>query len=201
MLFGPYQSECLQLLRQRNTRFLAGNTEREVLDETDETNQWCARQLSDQTRHLIRGWPASIELEIEHLGHVFMCHGSPRSDEEILTILTPDQVAAVAVSGVAADVVVIGHTHQQFERQVGRIRLVNAGSVGLPYEGKAGAYWIVLGPDIEFRHTSYNTAAAVEQLRASGMPGIDEILLESLLKPAPREEITAYFERRAGRGE
>jgi putative phosphoesterase len=201
LLWGAYQSECLALLRARDARFLTGNCERQVLGEIDESHAWCAGRLSEVERAFVGRWPATVELEIDGLGRVLFCHGSPRSDEEILTMLTPEAAASEGLAGVTADVVVIGHTHQQFDRPVGAMRLVNAGSVGLPYEGHAGAFWALLGPDVEFRGTIYDLAAAAESLRTSGMPGIEDLLGDSLLEPAPRDEVTAYFEQQRARVE
>jgi predicted phosphodiesterase len=200
VLFGPYQSECMALLEARGARFLAGNCEREVLTGDDEKNAWMARQLSDRDRRLVASWPQRVELDVDGLGRVLFCHASPRRDDESLTYLTPPAVLAEALAGVAADVVVIGHTHQQCDLRSGRIRLVNAGSVGLPYEGRAGAFWLLLGPDVELRATEYDVAAGADRLRASGMPGLDDLLPESLLRPAPRDEVARIFERREGRG-
>jgi putative phosphoesterase len=199
VLWGPYQSECLALLRECEARFLSGNSEHDVLNQVDEQHAWSASKLGEHEREFVRCWPAKIELEIDQVGSVLFCHGSPRSDRELLTILTPAEAVAEALKAVVADVVVIGHTHHQFDRLVNRIRLVNAGSVGLPYEGKAGAYWMLLGPEVEFRCTEYDLPAAVERLQASGMPQIDDILSESLLQPMPRDEVAAHFERQAGR--
>jgi predicted phosphodiesterase len=195
VLWGPYQSECLALLRDRGASFLRGNTERQVLAEIDESHAWCAARVSEADRAFVGSWPTSVELDIDGLGRVIFCHGSPRSDEEILTMLTPAEALAAALTGIDAEVIVIGHTHQQFDRYVSEARLVNAGSVGLPYEGEAGAYWALLGPDVYVRRTAYDVAAAVERLRASGMPDIDDIIRESLLDPVPRDEVAAYFER------
>ncbi len=199
LLSGAYQSECLGLLGERNARFLTGNCEREVLSGTGERNAWMRRQLTDGDRQLVATWPASVALDVDGLGRVLFCHGSPRSDEEVLTFLTPAAVLAEALDGVDADVVLIGHTHHQFDLRSGRVRLVNAGSIGLPYEGRAAAYWALLGPEVEFRATEYDVPAAVERLRATGMPGIDDLLSSSLLKPVSREEAATYFERQAGR--
>lgn len=200
ILSGPCQSECLALLQERGARFLTGNCEREVLDGADEKNAWMARRLTDRDRQLVGTWPEHVELDVDGLGRVLFCHGSPRSDSEVLTFLTPAAALAEALDGVDADVVVTGHTHQQFDLRSGRTRLLNAGSVGLPYEGRAGAFWLLLGPDAEFRGTDYDVAAGVDRLRASGMPGIEDVLPESLLRPVPREEVAAHFERLAGRG-
>jgi putative phosphoesterase len=200
VLVGAYQSECLALLEARGTRFLAGNCEREVLAGGEDTNAWMAAQLTERDRQLVAAWPDRVELDVDGLGRVLFCHASPRGDDDLLTFLTPPQVVAEALAGVDADIVVIGHTHQQFDVRSGRVRLLNAGSVGMPYEGRAGAFWLLLGPEVEFRATEYDIAAGVERLRASGMPGLDDLLPESLLRPSPREEVAAFFERRAGRG-
>lgn len=196
VLSGAYQGECLGLLRERNAHFLKGNSEREVLAGTG-GNEWAAAQLSKEERAFVSSWPAAVSLDIAEIGRVLFCHGSPRSDEEILTVLTPDHVLRDALQAVAADMVVIGHTHHQFEKAVDGVRLVNAGSVGLPYEGAAGAYWTLIGPDVVFCRTHYDIDAAAERLRASGMPGIDDLLPESLLAPLPRDEVARYFEQQA----
>ena len=82
----------------------------------------------------------------------------------------------------------------QFERVVDGIRFVNAGSVGMPYEGKQGAFWALLeGDDVDFRHTPYAVDAAVAAIRASGYPGADQIA-GLLLEPEDPDEVSAYFE-------
>jgi putative phosphoesterase len=199
VLWGPYQSECLALLRDRGAKFLTGNADREVLTCADDHDEWSASRITDADREFVGAWPAAIELDVDGLGRVLFCHGSPRSDTELLTILTPEPAAAEALAGAEASIVVIGHTHQQFDRMVGGTRLVNAGSVGLPYEGRPGAFWLALGPDVEFRRTDYDVEAAAKRLRASGMPEIEAMLPDSLLAPVPREEVAAVFEQRAGR--
>ena len=72
--------------------------------------------------------------------------------------------------------------------------LLNPGSVGLPYEGEQGAYWAILGPDVELRRTDYDVEAAVEQMRATEDPRVDQIV-ELMLEPPPREEAIDQAER------
>ena len=60
----------------------------------------------------------------------------------MLTRLSPDERYAAALADVTAALVVAGHTHQQHERTVAGVRYVNAGSVGLPYEGDGAARWL-----------------------------------------------------------
>ena len=90
-----------------------------------------------------------------------------------------------------------GHTHTQFDRQLGPWRVVNAGAVGLPYEGRAGAYWLLLGPDVDHRRTEYDIDSAAAAMRAGGNPGTGELLRESLIKPIHPREVAELFERQA----
>jgi predicted phosphodiesterase len=199
VLYGPFQSECLALLRERRSRFLAGNCEREVLDAVDETSAWCRDRLAPEEVALVAAWPRVVELEIPGLGPVLFCHATPRSDTENVTRLTPDSDVADALEDVRANVVVCGHTHVQHERLVAnRPRLVNAGSVGLPYEGRPGAFWALLGPDVALRRTSYDVEAAVESAIGSGFPSAPKVFGESLRGAVSAESATAYFESLRG---
>jgi putative phosphoesterase len=197
---GPLPSECLALLRDRRARFIKGNADRLVLDPSGDTDSFAHKRLRPNELEEVGRWPANITVEIEQLGRVLFCHATPRSDEEILSAGTPEDVAAEALAGVLADIVICGHTHQQYDRTVGGVRLVNAGSVGLPYEGHAGAYWALLGPDVELRRTDYDVVSAVDVLEVTGFPRLRQFMVPSLLEPISREEAIAEHERNAGRG-
>jgi hypothetical protein len=130
------------------------------------------------------------------------CHGSPRRDDEVLTRATPDAVLREALGGVQEPVVVGGHTHQQVIRDVaGAPSYVNAGSVGMPYEGRPGAFWLVMHDRRpQLRETAYDLDVATAELRASGFGDVERQLAESLLEPLQAEWVTAFFEHAAGRG-
>ena len=99
-----------------------------------------------------------------------------------------------ALEGVRERLVVIGHTHVQFERVVAQTRLVNAGSVGLPY-GEPGAYWLLIDDgEVEWRRTPYDVAAAAAAIRLSGFPEAGAYA-DDLLAPASAEEALAFFEQ------
>ena len=76
----------------------------------------------------------------------------------MLTRLSTAERWEAALAGVdRAGLVVAGHTHQQDDRVVGGVRFVNAGSVGLPYEGDGAARWLwIAGGEPELRHTAYD---------------------------------------------
>jgi putative phosphoesterase len=207
---GPLVAATLELLaaRPEPTEWVAGNCEREALaaydgapasdDPAGRAATWSVGCLERRWRDEIASWPISLAL-----GGVRFCHGSPRRDDEILTRLTPDDVLLQALSPVTESLVVGGHTHQQTVRRLGTgLVYANAGSVGMPYEGRPGAFWMLVHDGVPvLRNTDYDLEAAVADLRASGFPDIEDQLQESLLEPADPEWVAAFFEHGAGRGE
>jgi predicted phosphodiesterase len=203
VVLGPMPAECLELLRERSATLIRGNTERHVVhppefgeDVWNARACWAHEQLDDEQLAFLGGLPHPLSLDVDGLGPTLFCHGSPRSDEEILTAITPPKRLDPMLDGVQEQVVVCGHTHVQFDRLVGETRIVNAGSVGMPYEGVAGiACWALLGPEVELRRSRYDAEAAAAAIRATGAPGADEFADEYVLAPESAEEATAYFER------
>jgi putative phosphoesterase len=155
---GPWPAETVDRLRSLNgdVRFIRGNADRELVQEEpglapQELMEPVRAKLSAQQVDFLRSLPLTVSV-----GRTLFCHATPRNDEEIVTRDSPDERWAAALAGVDADVVVCGHTHVQFDRRIGDIRLVNAGSIGMPYEREPGAYWALLdGDDVELRRTEY----------------------------------------------
>ena len=182
---GPFPRETLERLTERGdrVRFIRGNADRALLEKGTggpapspwpERQEWASAQLTNAQRQLFVDLSQTAVLEVDGLGEVLFCHGSPRSDEEIVTRATSPERLSEILAGVEQRIVVCGHTHVQFDRIVGGIRLVNAGSVGMPYEDEPGAYWALLGPDVELRRTEYDLESAAAAIRATGFPGADE---------------------------
>jgi putative phosphoesterase len=201
LLLGPQPSECLELLRERDAIFIRGNADRMVADAAGADDRWADRiawaatQLTETELEFARSWPKASSVDVEGLGAVLFCHGTPRSDEEIITAITPPKRLDPILDGVAEPVIVCGHTHVQFDRRLGDRRIVNAGSVGLPYEGRTGiACWALLGPGVELRQTAYDVELAVEAIRTTGYPDGDGEVRGFLLTPSSDEEATAHFE-------
>ena len=201
VLPGPMQQEALALLTQLGTRtsFIRGNCEVSVLGlrggmdpatlpaQAREPMQWSAEQLSGDDERLLASWPKTLRMQIPGIGTVLFCHGTPRDENEIFTRLTAEDRLAPAFAGVDAEVVVCGHTHMQFDRMVGDLRVVNAGSVGMPF-GEPGAYWLLLGPDIQLRRTSYDFSRAAERIAATSYPQARAFADQYVLRP-PTEAV------------
>jgi putative phosphoesterase len=188
---GPWPAETLELLRGvgGRVRFIRGNADRELFETgakglaPPHLLEFVRSRLSEDQLEFLGTFPLTQTEEIEGLGTVLFCHATPRSDEEILTRISPDERWERALDGVEADVVVCGHTHVQFSRMVGNTLVVNAGSVGMPYEHEPGAYWALLGPDVEFQRSEYEPG----DVAVTGWP--DE------LPDVGPDEATEFFEQ------
>jgi putative phosphoesterase len=182
---GGFPDQTLELLRSLGERLLwvRGNCDRELTPGeagfvSEEALEWVRSRLSDEQISFLHDLPPQIELEVDGVGRVLFCHASPRNDVDIFIATTPEEHVAPLFAGVSADLVVVGHNHVQFERTVSGIRVINAGSVGLPNEDEPGAYWALLGPRVEHRRTPFAP-------RTSTFPGWG----------APRESRAEYLAR------
>jgi putative phosphoesterase len=154
---------------------------------------WTARQVAAYGG-VIATWPKTIRFDVDGIGSVLFCHGTPRDENEIFTRLTAEERLRPLFDPLGAALVVCGHTHMQFERQVGATRIVNAGSVGMPW-GRRGADWLMIDERIELRHTDYDTQAAADAVRGSGYPDADDFFVRGVSAPPPLDQMEHAYER------
>jgi putative phosphoesterase len=188
---GPMPAETLErLIALRNARFVQGNADRGLVDEFDGTppgempgpfRDWCAGQITKPQRDFLAGFEHTVLLDgVDGLGRVLFCHASPRNDMDVFTVETPIERVRTLLAGVDADVMICGHTHMQFDRRIDGIRVVNAGSVGMS-SGRPGAYWAMLGPDVQLRRTDYDRDAAAQRIRAKDWEDAEEFAAENVV--------------------
>jgi putative phosphoesterase len=203
VLPGPMPRETLASLRSLDipVQFIRGNGDREVIAPTGavpeiyrESVQWNADQLRPEEARWLADWPLTVRLQVDGIGDVLFCHATPRNDTEIFTRLTPDAKLLPIFVALGVPVIVCGHTHMQFDRTIGTVRVVNAGSVGMPF-GKPGAYWLLLGPDVQLRYTSYDLTDAAERIRATTYPKAEEFAAHNVLQPPSEQVILDSFAR------
>jgi putative phosphoesterase len=183
-LYGPYPREIVAMVRALDAKAVRGNAD-------DSAEQWESGQLDEDDREWLRSLPLSIVVD-----DVLYCHAAPTDNTPITTAITPDD-AVLATFGDTTGTVVIGHTHHQFDRTIGDLRVVNAGSVGMAYESDVAAYWTLVddGEPI-FRRTRFDVQRAVAEMRKSDWPHAKEYVEENLLVAADRDEAIAVLESR-----
>jgi len=205
---GPMPVECLDLLLGLDVpvRCIHGNGDREVLErlrghETDavpepfrELLRWTARQMPAGSERILGAWPSTLRARIAATGEVLFCHATPRNDTDIFTRETAQERLAPLFDPLGVDLVVCGHTHMQFDRVVGRTRVVNAGSVGMPF-GEPGAYWLLLDGRPQLRRTSYDLANAAERIRRTDYPQAEAFASGNVLAPPSEASILAAYTR------
>jgi predicted phosphodiesterase len=208
VLPGPMPRETIECLLDLDlpAQFIYGNGEVAVLEQMAGRDpaavpehyrpiiRWTALQLDPEHERVMVGWPKTLSLEIPALGDVLFCHATPRNENECFTRLTPEPRLLPVFEGAGAALVVCGHTHMQFDRMVGKTRVVNAGSVGMPF-GEPGAYWLLLGSEVQLRRTAYDVAQTADLIRKTTYPQAEEFAARSVLHPPSEEEMLAVFSR------
>jgi predicted phosphodiesterase len=209
VLPGPMPAECLERLRHlpQAVRCLRGNGEADTLTAADglvpvrvpepyrEPIVWGAGAIGPAQVAALRTWPATIERLVPGVGRVLFCHATPRSDVELFTRITPEARILPAFDGVSSALVVCGHTHMPFDRMIGGLRVVNAGSVGMPF-GEPGACWLLIdagGPRL--MRTAFDREAAARRIRATTYPGAEAFAANHVLSQPAEAQMIAAFER------
>jgi len=202
VLPGPMPRETMATLLALDVpvRYVQGNGDREVLErmqgvesrtlpeQVREVITWTAEQLDSGHAQTLAAWEKSVRSHVSDIGDVLFCHATPRNDTEIFTRRTPEERLAPIFGGLGVDIVVCGHTHMQFDRAIGGVRVLNAGSVGMPF-GRPGAYWLLLGPEVQLRRTDYDLAAAAARVRATRYPQAEDFAATNIQQPPTEEEV------------
>jgi len=205
---GPMPRETIDRIRRLDipTSFIHGNGDRETVawrrgvestaipPQYHAVMQWVAQTLTDDDERWLAGWPPGLRLAISGCGDVLFCHASARNDTDIFTRLTEDDRVLSLFPGVDEDIIICGHSHMQFDRTVGSLRVVNAGSVGMPF-GEPGAYWLLLGPGVELRRTNYDLEGAAARIRATAYPQAEEFAARNVLQPPTEAAMLEAFSR------
>ena len=209
---GPMPRECIDRLASLDlpTHFIKGNGDRAVRGQMSGGNSvdvpplwrpvigWVAAQLSEDDSALIDKWPATTRVSSSKLGTILFCHATPRNDVDIFTKETPADGLAEMFDATNAALVVCGHTHMQFDRRIGHTRVVNSGSVGMPF-GMRGAYWLLLDSSVELKRTHYDFDEAANVIRSTDYPDRENFAARNILDPPSEAEMLAVFSKVPGK--
>ena len=208
VLPGPMPRQCLDLLLSLDIpcSFIIGNGDREtaaaargpvsdiIPEYFRQTMRWNAAELRPRDLEIIDGWPLTTRLTMDGTGEVLFCHATPRNDTEIFTSATKEAKLLPIFDALDVKVVVCGHVHMQFDRMVGQTRVINAGSVGMPFQDP-GAYWLLIDNGIELRRTDYDLEAAADRVRGTRYPQAEEFASKNVLTTPDMAAMIAAFSR------
>lgn len=195
VVFGPDPGGVLTLLKKYPSAFhVRGNTDRYLVEKKypgtpgDHTWQsqvlasfpWTATQLGPDGLHFLAGLPACQILSLDSSHTIMAVHASPRSDEENIRPETPDTELAEMLDGFNSfNLLLCGHTHVPVDRMVEGRRIINVGSVGLPFDGDPRASYALIYSQpngqyhVEFRRVAYDVDAVIKQLTTVAHPTAD----------------------------
>jgi predicted phosphodiesterase len=203
---GPMFRETMARLLALDmpVRFIQGNCEVAVLEEragadprrlpeqAREVIRWTAEQIAPEHAAAIARWPKTLSVDVAGWGKVLFCHGTPRHDNEHFTRLTSEARLLPLFDPLHVSLAIFGHTHMQFDRMIGATRVVNAGSVGMPF-GEPGAYWLLLGTEVELRRTPYDLTQAAERIRRTDYPQREDFAAHAVLEPPSEAQMLRAF--------
>lgn len=202
--WGSLPGETLALARglanEVKCVFVRGNAERALFEPAADGRPHSERALWMRANHsaadldFIRGFVTTAVVDVEGLDAVRVCHGSPLSDEDCITPATPEARLRPLVANLKEGVLVSAHTHVQFDRRAAGIRSINPGSVGLPYEGRHGAYWALLDHEVALMRTEYALSETIRRYTATDDP-LADTMVEMLEDPPTRAEAIEHAER------
>lgn len=192
---GPFPSETLNLLQKINvpTYFILGNAESDVIqlilgqpsdglsEKANEVASWVVNQLTLEQKDFLLTWSNTLQLKLTAICSACFCHGTPHSNAEIFTSVTPEDRVREIFSNTDASVFVCGHTHMQFQRTINNIRIFNAGSVGMPFGGTEADWLLIDGNEFQFVHTKYDLINAAERMRTSNYPNVEDFIQNNVI--------------------
>jgi len=181
---GPQQNECISLLAERQIASVQGNSDRDVLlpsptaPYADQRSaqlgaicDWCRARLTSASRQ----WLAALPPQLAPAPGVLIVHGGLERPDEIVTAEARPSLPP-GVSIVAA-----GHLHAPFVIHPKGGIWVNAGSVGLPFDGDPRPALVILeqGPQgwsASIHRIPFDLEATVRAIRRSNVPYAERMI-------------------------
>lgn len=186
--FNAFPNEVVTTIRKLKAVCIHGNIDTKVLEMKQELSQvpfeelpedispfaWSLLQLTKKNRKFLQKLPEKVKVKAK--GYRFLLvHGSPAGNDDPVTIDTSDEVLKELMIGLKADIVLCGHTHKPFIREVLGIQVINPGSVGRPIDHDPRASYVVLNIkkkeiDVDFYRVEYDTMVAVDAINEAHLP-------------------------------
>ncbi len=187
--YGAFPDEVVKRLRQEGAMSIIGNYDLKVLRFPKKKKkwenskhpkkffafQWAYENLSEDSRRYLATLPKELRLEDIGGKSVLITHGSPISNEECLTPETPTKRLRELAQVAQTDMIVCGHSHRHFTRQVDGVWFINTGTVGRPDDGDPRACYAILQDEsgkfqVEHQRVEYDIQRAVTAIREKGLP-------------------------------
>jgi putative phosphoesterase len=135
----------------------------------DRSLMWTRAHVTAENKAFLQSLVPEIRFQVEGK-RVLLVHGSPRKINEYLFEDRPLSSFQRLAASSDADLIVFGHTHKPYVKDVDGVRFLNAGSVGKPKDGDWRACYVTVDGEVTFRRVTYDVAAAAAAIRATDLP-------------------------------
>ncbi len=196
--YGAFPNEVIETIQSWGVPTIMGNyddgvgfdkdecgcayTDPEMKKLGDKSLMWTREVVTPENKAVLRSLLPNIRFE-EGGKEFLLVHGSPRKLNEYVYEDRPLFSLEHIAKSAEADVLIFGHTHLPYAKEVAGVLLVNDGRVGKPKDGDVRAGYVILDladqVNVEFRRVSYDVAAAASAVRESGLPSHFASLLET----------------------
>jgi putative phosphoesterase len=177
--FGPFPNEVVEFLHSKNVISVVGNYDLEVITNHAKNRgpkrialEYAKKELAKSCGSYLLSLPREVRLEIAGK-KLLIVHGSLDSMEEHLYHDTPVERLKALADAAKADLVIVGHSHEQFQKGVNGVLFINPGSVGRPGDGNPQAAYAIISfvpLNVELVRVDYDVAAAADALRKKKLP-------------------------------
>ena len=187
--YGANPNEVIDRLRERKIPTIMGNyddgvgydrqdcgcayTTKEDRELGDRSLAWSKAAVIPENKNYLRKLLPEIRENVEGW-EVLLVHGSPRKINEYLFVDRPEERVAPMLKKTGADIVICGHTHLPYHKNIEGIHLINTGSVGKPKSGSPEADFVIINfaeeLEVSFRKVKYDWEAAADDIIKAGLP-------------------------------
>lgn len=195
--YGTDPRPCVEWVRQHADATVRGNHDHAVAQRVPATGTTGYRRLAAATRPL--HWDRLEPRILKYLGRLpvtahyradnrnfLLVHATPRDPMDEYLTANADAWRQ-RLQGIAADFVLVGHSHVPFHLDLGGVQVVNPGSVGQPRDGDPRAsYAIIEDGQVSFHRASYDIDACLDQMRSTGIDDWAVRLSEAVLSTGGR---------------
>ncbi len=188
--YGPYPNECARLIRDKADCVIRGNHDIKAMADYPQGKpgagkkedykifvfKWTHGVLAPDVQEYLSGLSTQMRLEIDGR-KVLLVHGSPEGVRDGLTPYTSDARLRELAAAAAADLILVGHTHDTFAREAGGSLFINPGSVGRPFDTDPRASFMTLdisqdGLRTEAHRIAYDMTGVVREMKKQGFPDV-----------------------------
>jgi len=188
--YAPFVNEVVDFLLERGVEGVQGNYDETVANNREHCGckyedplqaemaelgfQWTKEHASPESKQYMKDLPFEIRLTVAGK-KVLIFHASPKKNNLYWYEDGPEKFFREMAGKVDADVLIYGHTHRPYRKDLEGKAFINAGSVGKPKDGDTRACLTMVeitgsGVKTEFLRVPYDIEKTATAIIQSGLP-------------------------------